>query len=257
MTNTTFEVYILDIMATIEQNCLIGLSIGLPSHHAYAHKPAGFCFINKVAVMAVVNELRFNSSARKIFIGLDVNRDDGLAKIIWGRLENCYHMDVFDSTVYPNHTTSLTANNNVLTHLDAQSVKQPDKAMKRSSNHGYELKNSHGITVGCTVNNCASTISYDALDLDLVPSIEQQSIHPYITFVLEKIRKELNENNKVELYIPLGFDSSINDHTFGKCSINKRFKDNDFIYFCDEIIKIYNSHQAKIRSIYISLEGGI
>ncbi|WP_131781506.1 hypothetical protein [Legionella gresilensis] len=239
--NQTFEVLIKDIATTIEgfnQNNNMIFSIGLPTHHAYREKAAGFCIFNKVAVL-----IHYFGHTNNVICGLDVNEDDGLHNTLstsnFPKSRTILHLDSYDPRVYP--------------YSAAGNVKY-DKVI----NEQYVYLPIH-------------------LDDPSYAREEARELHPVIVEVLNQIEQACQNNpHDTAIYLVLGWDSHSKEKA--GCSrdiyygINKttkefayrdlkaleaneqRFNDRDFEYFYKQLKEIISKH--KIPFVYISLEGG-
>ena len=243
----TFEVLIRDLIATLEQRQDINLSFGLPTHHAYRDQPAGFCLINKVAVIIAYEQLVLDKPFKAVILGLDVNRDDGLNNILMAEQYEhpITHIDIYDSRVYPWH-----------------SVRDIDKQL------GSEGRHQRG-----QVTWKEKSKVYVSIDLASKCNLRKQSIyHPAILRSLDLLEKTLEESfqkeEKVIIFLPTGWDSHHQEKApCGQCINNKymldeaesmqcRFTDEDLQYFNKQLLSLYQKYQSTVLHIYWQLEGG-
>lgn len=245
----TFEVLIHDLIATLEQRQDINLSFGLPTHHAYRDRPAGFCLINKVAVIMAYEHAQLTPYTlfEAIVIGSDVNRDDGLNDILMAKeYELAFtHIDLYDSRVYPWH---------------------------RVRDVNEQLGNKGSPQKGMTIWK-DETKSYISIDLSSKLNLRKRSdYHPAILRALEFLEKTLKEalqkEKKVIIFLPTGWDSHHQEKApCGQCINNKymldeteslqcRFTDKDLEYFNKQLLSLYHEYQSTVLRLYWQLEGG-
>lgn len=101
LNNLSFQAMMQDIATTIENfsHYSVIFSLGLPTHHASSTAAAGFCFLNKVAIL-----IHYFQQPNILICGLDVNADDGLWEILNENpppFSKIGHLDSFDPRVYP------------------------------------------------------------------------------------------------------------------------------------------------------------
>lgn len=245
ITPATFEILMRDCATTLFNPAPIHFSFGLPGHHAFPNSGSGFCLINKTALLMKHAELTSTKPLKYVIVGTDVNRDNGLCAVLRERfsyLDIC-HVDVFDSRVYP------------------------------QQNHDYinDEFNAFGEEAGQQIKHWRqNNLHYFAVDLSLTTR-KGIIIHPAILFALHKIKEEIQsakENNtKVALYLPTGWDSHKDETAYcGKYvdghrmrqteAAQCRFNDDDLIYFYQTIFQLYHENKEYIHEIYWGLEGG-
>lgn len=247
ITEHIFELLIRDIAQSLynTQRCIF--SFGLPTHHAYAEKWAGFCVLNKTAVM--LHDLAQTSSAKLSFliIGTDVNRDNGLSNILRERSSHlCVsHLDIYDSRVYPSHTVA---------HINA------------------EFK-SNGVMNAQNVRFWTSdNFSYQALDLKVMKKSSEEQLHPALQYALDTVEAHLDNAKKagrqLALFIPIGWDSHKDEtaacgkklfngyYMLEKTAKISRFSDDDLSTFYKRILTLYKQNSQCFAKLYWGLEGG-
>lgn len=99
--SSTFEMLIREIATTINnfKEYKIVENIGLPSHHAYFDHAAGFCILNKIAIL-----IHYFQQPEIIIIDIDVNGSDGLRNTLKRNTpKTCHitHTDSLDTRIYP------------------------------------------------------------------------------------------------------------------------------------------------------------
>ncbi|STX51772.1 acetylpolyamine aminohydolase [Legionella busanensis] len=239
--NQTFKVLIKDIATTIEgfkqhHNMIFG--IGLPTHHAYREKAAGFCIFNKVAVL-----IHYFGHVNNVICGLDVNEDDGLRNTLstsnFSKSRTILHLDSYDSRVYPYSASGNVKYDKV---INEQYIYLP----LQLDDPNYVRENS-------------------------------RDLHPIMEDLLTQIEQACQNNPRdTAIYLVLGWDSHGKEKA--GCSkdiyrgINKttkefeyrniydqeikeqRFNDGDFEHFYKQLREVINKY--KIPFVYVSLEGG-
>lgn len=246
VTPRTFEVLIRDLAITLANESTMCFSFGLPTHHAYGLHGAGFCFINKPAVLMNHFQLRRkNESIQYIVMGTDVNRDDGLCSILreeYARKFTC-HVDLFDSRVYPTQNQAVIR----------KEFNYPPLAKEEGIQYLYHRD-----------------YEYYAVDLSLTPR-ETNGVHPAIVFALQKMEKSIADaifyGRKIVLLFTGGWDAHLDETACcGKYVNNKwmtkseaqktRFSDDDFKHFYTEVMALYMANKNHIKKFYWGLEGG-
>jgi len=239
----------------IEQICHsdydVMFNLGLPSHHAFVNKPAGFCIINKLAVMMAYEKLQ-HADLDFFVIGLDVNQDNGLMNCLKEARNQVFsgsdikHIDVYDSGVYP-----YPIKNDIQQEFN--------RAFDPEENPHYS----------------SDSYEYCVFDLSVNPRKIESSIHPVMKKSIDQLEtklKNLNKDKKLMVVVPLGWDShqketapcgkmiKIDEYTEKKLTytqaLNMRFSDHDMDFFYNELFKLKNKYPDKIHRILISLEGG-
>lgn len=245
VTPHTFELLIKDIATTIMNLGKLHVSFGLPSHHAYRHTAAGFCFFNKTAVLLHHKAQTNSHPLRFVIIGTDVNRDDGVCQILRetaAHLTIC-HVDVFDSRVYPGMGKP---------YIDSE-FNQPATVLPQN--------------IMCWQKN---NFQYYAVDLSLTPR-KGTECHPALLFALNQLNQNLLQakanKERVFILLPTGWDSHENElaacgkligHRFlsTKESHLYRFNSHDLKYFYQHLFALYAENKESIEGIYWGLEGG-
>lgn len=246
ITPKTFEILIKDIITTLLNPAKIKFSFGLPSHHAFNSEASGFCVFNKTAIILQYTHLTQKSPMKHLIIGTDVNRDNGLCQVLRGcdeDLDIC-HVDIFDSRVYPNQ-------NEAIINKEFKTQKIVEDAVESWTSSKYR---------------------YFVVDLSKIKRTSTSTIiHPALDFALKKISDTIieakNNNQKIMLYLPTGWDSHQNETAycsqyFGNKKITRaenilcRFNNNDMHLFYDRICHFYLEHPHIIAGIYWGLEGG-
>lgn len=243
----SFELFINDLITTLEQRREFNFSFGLPSHHAYRDKAAGFCLFNKTATLIGYEQLHASGVLHHVIVGMDVNRDNGLCEIIMGGSDDyiCTHLDIYDSRVYPWQDTQYiekawnypgTKENNMTTwHKGNRYYKSIDLADRILRRKGHKR--------------------HPVIDL-IIAELET-------VLIMAKLNQEL-----VILYLPTGWDSH-NEETAspgqrinGKSwltreqSMRCRFNDADWDYFNRQFFTLYERYAVNILRMYMQLEGG-
>ncbi|WP_419418745.1 hypothetical protein ACNVED_09300 [Legionella sp. D16C41] len=242
--NKTFEVLIKDIATTIhnfkDYNAVF--NIGLPTHHAYSDRAAGYCIFNKVAIL-----IHYFNYANNIICGLDVNADDGLRDTLSTSKQltssKVIHLDSYDPRVYPYFNPAV----------------DPDSDLKPiEGNYNY--------------------VPLHLNDKDYIRR-KAKDIHPLIEAMLKQIATACSQPDlqNTAIYLVLGWDSHIEEKAgcandlFYKVdkrhddemiyrrlklteALKQRFNDRDFEYFYLKLREIINQHN--IPFLYVSLEGG-
>lgn len=241
----TFEVLINDLITTLEQRRQINICFGLPTHHAYSDKAAGFCLINKVAVVMAYEQLTAAKPFQAVIIGMDVNRDDGLNAILMAKDydQPFTHIDIYDSRVYPWHDV-----NSINEQLQRKGQQQEGMMIWQEEAKCY-------------------------ISIDLANNLRKGAdYHPALLLALSKLEVILEEasrhQGKVIIFLPTGWDSHyqekapcgqwINQQRMlnQKQSIQCRFTDEDLSYFNEQIMTLYQCYQSTILRLYWQLEGG-
>jgi acetoin utilization deacetylase AcuC-like enzyme len=241
----TFEVLIFDLITTLEQRQKLNISIGLPTHHAYRNQAAGFCLLNKIAIIMAYEQSQSHEPIHHVIIGLDVNRDNGLSSIIMNRETDCscLHLDVNDSRVYPWHTVE-----DIEAEWHGRGTRYPNMTTWQ---RGFR--------------------SYHNIDLARFPR-KGAEIHPAIKMVLSELEASLKAASEsqqpVMIYLPTGWDS--HEKETAACgqmidnlrwlsasqSHSCRLTDKDFDFFNQELFKLIRTHESIITRVYWQLEGG-
>lgn len=247
ITEHIFELLIRDIAQSLynTQRCIF--SFGLPTHHAYAEKWAGFCVLNKTAVM--LHDLAQTSSAKLsyLIIGTDVNRDNGLSNILRERSSHLHvsHLDIYDSRVYPSHTVA-----HINAEFDSNGVMKDQNVRFWTSNN----------------------FSYQALDLKMMKKSSEEQLHPALQYALDTVEAHLDNAKKVgrqlALFIPIGWDSHKDEtaacgkklfngyYMLEKTAKLSRFSDDDLSTFYKRILTLYKQNSQCFAKLYWGLEGG-
>lgn len=242
----SFEIFFRDLITTLEQRQKMNVSIGLPTHHAYRNKAAGFCLMNKLAVVLAYEQNTVIRPVHNVIIGLDVNRDDGLSSIIMNSAidYSCTHFDVYDSRVYPEQS---------IEDIEAE--------------WGWPATKTADACTWIKGNRC-----YKSIDLSQVRRSKPGQIHPAIIMILSELEttlvKAMVTNERVMIFLPTGWDSHVDeiaacgkylnhqrwmsDRESKKC----RFNDNDWSYFNRSLFELYKNYEGSIARIYWQLEGG-
>ncbi|KTD61744.1 arginase family protein [Legionella spiritensis] len=242
----TFEVLIQDLITTITQRRAINVCFGLPTHHAYRERAAGFCMINKTAVVMVYEQLMASKPFKAIVIGTDVNRDDGLSAILMGDdfKQNLLHLDAYDSRVYPWHKE-----------------KQINEII------GCESYSEPGVSVWSKEGK-----RYLGIDLSRHARKNETDYHPALLLILSQLKTALEEaclkKSPVILFLPTGWDSHHEEQApcskwlnqkqelTPKQSSGCRFTDRDMTYFNRQLMILCQDYKPIIQRIYWQLEGG-
>ncbi|MDP3267425.1 MAG: acetylpolyamine aminohydrolase [Legionella sp.] len=246
ITPKTFEILIKDIITTLLNPAKIKFSFGLPSHHAFNSEASGFCVFNKTAIVLHYTHLTQQSPIKHVIIGTDVNRDNGLCHVLRkgdDDLDIC-HVDIFDSRVYPNQNEAII---------------------------NKEFK-THKIVKDSVSSWSSSKYRYFVVDLSKIKRIStSMTIHPALDFALnilsDKIIEAQNNNEKIMLYLPTGWDSHQNETAycsqyFGNKKMTRtentlcRFNNQDMLLFYERICNFYLEYPHIIAGIYWGLEGG-
>lgn len=239
----TFEILIHDLITTLEQRQQFNVCLGLPTHHADRGKGAGFCLINKLAVVMVYEELTAPIPFHAVFIGTDVNRDNGLNRFLMAETttQPSTHLDIHDSRVYPfDDYQTLLACMGTPTKDDAFLWKKGTKC-------------------------------YDSIDLASNPRGRRRN-HPALHYVLTRLEDLLINAAKMKepvlLFLPTGWDSHEQEEAICGKQINQdymldkkeahrcRFSDEDFIYFNEKMLALCRQYPDVLTRIYWQLEGG-
>ncbi|MDI1352108.1 MAG: acetylpolyamine aminohydrolase, partial [bacterium] len=244
ITPKTFEILIKDIATTLTHRTPLYFSFGLPTHHASKNEASGFCILNKVVILMNHVQAYQKNPVQHLIIGTDVNRDNGLCSLLHESPHlNSYHMDVYDSRVYPFQDRSCIT----------KELKQAGKKLQLDI-MSWDKKH----------------LNYLSIDLSLNPRMKS-IIHPALLFALEQLKiqilKASRTGEKIMIYLPTGWDS--HEHETAECGayiqgnmLEKaaakqcRFNDDDLVYFYQQIIQIYLANNSTILGIYWGLEGG-
>jgi acetoin utilization deacetylase AcuC-like enzyme len=248
ITNATFEILIMDLIAVITNRHQMTFSCGLPTHHASQNKGSGFCSLNKLAVLMAYDHLLDKRALHPLVIGTDVNQDNGLHDILFnkfGRTFKTTHIDIFDSRVYP----------------------WPEM-------QGYEESSRYDITEKKHQTRSGYK-TYHAINLADNPRPSPEAIHPVINYLMlntmTQIYEAKEQHKKLALYLPLGWDSHQGEIApcgaevkINKLSralseeetLNMRFNDNDMRELYCFFQLLIETHADDIHSITLFLEGG-
>jgi len=240
----TFETLIRDMAFALLHSGML-LSFGLPTHHAYSSYASGFCLLNKTAVLIKQCQA---ASAIPIIIGLDVNRDDGLNQILCDDEANhpFFHIDVFDSRVYPWHKVADIKN-----------------TLEEKGFHYQHSEFVHQFQRGDQRYHLINLTSFRRKNLMVHPAIDHA-----VNVVEEEIMAAVSTHRQIQIFLPTGWDSHsdetaqcsslLNNHSFitsaGK--MTQRFKDADFNYFFEHLFHLYQQNKEYISRFYFGLEGG-
>lgn len=238
----TFEVLIHDLLTTLEQRQPFNFCLGLPTHHAYRDRGAGFCLLNKLAVVMAYEESTADVPFHAVIIGTDINRDDGLNSVLMAETttQSFTHIDIYDSRVYP------WQDDGVLQERMGAPIEENGRVWKKG-------------------NKC-----YHSVDLAFC-SRQRRGCHAALHYALEELETVLTNAAKMKenvmLFLPTGWDSHEKeeapcgkeigkDHTLGsKESHSRRFSDEDFLYFNQKIVDMVKKYPNLCR-VYWQLEGG-
>ncbi|KTD50550.1 acetylpolyamine aminohydrolase [Legionella rubrilucens] len=239
----TFEVLIHELLTTLEQRQQFNFCLGLPTHHAYRERGAGFCLLNKLAVVMAYEELTADVPFHAVVIGTDINRDDGLNSVLMAETttQAFTHIDIHDSRVYPWQDES------VLRERMGAPIEEKDWVWQKG-------------------NKC-----YHSVDLASC-SRQRRGCHAALHYALEELDRLLGnaakKKEKIMLFLPTGWDShekeeapcgkEINqDYTLGsKESHSRRFSDEDLLYFTQKIVDLIKQYPDVLCRVYWQLEGG-
>lgn len=247
VTAKSFEIMMKDLFVSVHNENRVQVNLSLPSHHAYSDKASGFCIFNKMAILMAYQQSHSTFDMQALFIGLDVNRDDGLSQILMQdsafAASRTYHLDVFDSRVYPWQGKD---------DISAMLGREPEAFEKAWSWTAEQHR-------------------YDVLDLSTLQR-ERDEIHPAMQWVVRQLKDQAyvaqKRNYKLAIYVPLGWDSHTNETAAcgkwlnqcrmmsKKMSQSMRFNDVDFDYFYQSLSQVYHQFSDNICQIYIGLEGG-
>lgn len=245
-TSRTFEILVCDLATTLQCTTPVCVSFGLPTHHASASRAAGFCFLNKTAMLIKGVQDTPPQPVHALIIGTDVNRDDGLAKILWDHptpYPIC-HVDIYDSRVYPNQN-------------------------KQWINQEF---GSQGTTLSSLTTHWQNdTYHYFALDLAQHTRVKG-TIHPALSFAIGTMKQQLSQAKtdgyKIMLVLPTGWDSHADEtapcgrlldqeHELSlRTAYKHRFTNQDLRYFYEEFFTLYQQYSDIVTCVYWGLEGG-
>jgi acetoin utilization deacetylase AcuC-like enzyme len=241
----TFELLIKDLATTLQHKAPLYFSFGLPTHHAFHNEGTGFCIINKTAILIKHAELTHTKALKYVIIGTDVNRDNGLCKVLCDSASHLdlTHIDVFDSRVYPRQKFN--------------------DIKKEFATQGLHL--SPGIRTWTR-----EQLHYTAFDLSLERRIES-NIHPAIHFAVEQLKIQIEQakisEQQLMLFLPTGWDSHehetafcgafVNGHMMSTIEAKKhRFNNSDLVYFYEQVLQLYQRNKETFSGMYWGLEGG-
>jgi len=246
----SFELFIYDMISSIEQRRSLNLSFGLPTHHAAHDKANGFCVFNKTAALMAFEQARVrgkrNLHLHHMIVGLDVNRDNGLNRINMEDKSEMFvtHLDVYDPGVYPWDTVE-----DINAQLGQEGVKENKMTVWQKEFHTYK--------------------SIDLADPDLQRKGNER--HPIIDLVLSELETALiiaaAHKESVIIYLPTGWDSHVGETAAAgkmvhgrwltpKQSHARRFNDADWTYFNEAFMDMVQRYSSNIVRVYWQLEGG-
>ncbi|KTC98391.1 hypothetical protein [Legionella erythra] len=239
----TFEVLIHELLTTLEQRQQFNFCLGLPTHHAYRDRGAGFCLLNKLAVVMAYEELTADAPFHTVIIGTDINRDDGLNSVLMAETttQSFTHIDIYDSRVYP------WQDDGVLQERMGAPIEEHGRVWQKG-------------------NKC-----YHSVDLALC-SRQRRGCHAALHYALEALETLLvnaaKKKENVMLFLPTGWDSHEmeeapcgkeigKDHTLSsKESHSRRFSDEDIFHFTQKIVEMIKTYPDTLCRVYWQLEGG-